>query len=326
MDPSSALQQHHHHHHQDISSQTLESMLVCAKPEQEKKPRPAEQQAQKCPRCDSANTKFCYYNNYSLSQPRYFCKSCRRYWTKGGTLRNVPVGGGCRKNKRSSSSSLKRSQDNSPTNNNNPISPLTVPISSYDSSTDLSLAFATLQKQANGHLGIDQDQHDSNNNNTMSMMYNLGNTSSFLDALRGGFLENAPNGLHHNMYYGNMGQEDQNGGIVGGLNTEDQMGMNYDQEMNIVGTTTGSSSSTIVTAVKQEMCSMASENNNSTSSRILWGFPWQQMNNIGDHHVINNMNMGDFESTTTTNRQISWNGFGASSSSWHGLLNSSPLM
>ncbi|XP_050224983.1 dof zinc finger protein DOF5.4 [Mercurialis annua] len=58
-------------------------------------------QAMKCPRCDSLNTKFCYYNNYNLSQPRHFCKSCRRYWTKGGVLRNVPVGGGCRKTKRS---------------------------------------------------------------------------------------------------------------------------------------------------------------------------------------------------------------------------------
>ncbi|KAK6153498.1 hypothetical protein DH2020_013137 [Rehmannia glutinosa] len=57
-------------------------------------------QALKCPRCDSLNTKFCYYNNYNLSQPRHFCKSCRRYWTKGGVLRNVPVGGGCRKTKR----------------------------------------------------------------------------------------------------------------------------------------------------------------------------------------------------------------------------------
>ncbi|GLT44098.1 hypothetical protein SLA2020_180140 [Shorea laevis] len=57
-------------------------------------------QALKCPRCDSLNTKFCYYNNYNLSQPRHFCKNCRRYWTKGGVLRNVPVGGGCRKAKR----------------------------------------------------------------------------------------------------------------------------------------------------------------------------------------------------------------------------------
>jgi hypothetical protein len=60
-------------------------------------------EALRCPRCDSANTKFCYYNNYSLTQPRHFCKACKRYWTRGGTLRNVPVGGGCRKNKRSRS-------------------------------------------------------------------------------------------------------------------------------------------------------------------------------------------------------------------------------
>ncbi|KAL6638152.1 hypothetical protein ACP70R_025724 [Stipagrostis hirtigluma subsp. patula] len=58
----------------------------------------------KCPRCESTNTKFCYFNNYSLSQPRHFCKTCRRYWTRGGALRNVPVGGGCRRNKRSKSS------------------------------------------------------------------------------------------------------------------------------------------------------------------------------------------------------------------------------
>ncbi|RLN28822.1 dof zinc finger protein DOF1.8-like [Panicum miliaceum] len=62
--------------------------------------RPNVEVAPSCPRCDSPNTKFCYYNNYSLSQPRYFCKGCRRYWTKGGSLRNVPVGGGCRKNRR----------------------------------------------------------------------------------------------------------------------------------------------------------------------------------------------------------------------------------
>ncbi|KAL8039397.1 hypothetical protein ABFX02_10G034400 [Erythranthe guttata] len=63
----------------------------------------------KCPRCDSANTKFCYFNNYSLTQPRHFCKTCRRYWTRGGALRNVPVGGGCRRNKRSKSSSSSKS-------------------------------------------------------------------------------------------------------------------------------------------------------------------------------------------------------------------------
>ncbi|XP_047327719.1 dof zinc finger protein DOF3.4-like [Impatiens glandulifera] len=68
---------------------------------------PPEPENVPCPRCDSTNTKFCYYNNYNLSQPRHFCKSCRRYWTRGGTLRNVPVGGGTRRNpiKRSRNSS-----------------------------------------------------------------------------------------------------------------------------------------------------------------------------------------------------------------------------
>ncbi|GAB2227292.1 hypothetical protein Droror1_Dr00009108 [Drosera rotundifolia] len=60
-------------------------------------PPPADQDPLPCPRCDSTNTKFCYYNNYNFSQPRHFCKSCRRYWTRGGTLRDIPVGGGSRK-------------------------------------------------------------------------------------------------------------------------------------------------------------------------------------------------------------------------------------
>ncbi|KAL1077564.1 hypothetical protein V6Z11_D10G104000 [Gossypium hirsutum] len=61
-------------------------------------PPPPGQEQLPCPRCDSTNTKFCYYNNYNFSQPRHFCKSCRRYWTHGGTLRDIPVGGGTRKN------------------------------------------------------------------------------------------------------------------------------------------------------------------------------------------------------------------------------------
>ncbi|KAL1541631.1 cyclic dof factor 3-like [Salvia divinorum] len=54
-----------------------------------------------CPRCNSMDTKFCYYNNYNVKQPRHFCRSCQRYWTAGGTMRNVPVGAGRRKNKTS---------------------------------------------------------------------------------------------------------------------------------------------------------------------------------------------------------------------------------
>lgn len=83
-----------------------------------KPPSDHPQAAIKCPRCHSPNTKFCYYNNYSLTQPRHFCKSCRRYWTKEGALRNVPVGGGCRKNKKlKSSSRLPNSIDDSGSSN-----------------------------------------------------------------------------------------------------------------------------------------------------------------------------------------------------------------
>ncbi|KAL3512842.1 hypothetical protein ACH5RR_025559 [Cinchona calisaya] len=89
----------------DSSSPSGDNILTCSRPLIERRLRPPHDQlALKCPRCDSTHTKFCYYNNYSLSQPRYFCKTCRRYWTKGGTLRNIPVGGGCRKNKKVSSS------------------------------------------------------------------------------------------------------------------------------------------------------------------------------------------------------------------------------
>uniref|UniRef100_A0A803PF35 Dof zinc finger protein n=1 Tax=Cannabis sativa TaxID=3483 RepID=A0A803PF35_CANSA len=73
-------------------------------------PPPPEQEHLPCPRCDSTNTKFCYYNNYNFSQPRHFCKSCRRYWTHGGTLRDIPVGGGSRKNaKRSRTTAINSS-------------------------------------------------------------------------------------------------------------------------------------------------------------------------------------------------------------------------
>uniref|UniRef100_C0P3T8 Dof zinc finger protein n=2 Tax=Zea mays TaxID=4577 RepID=C0P3T8_MAIZE len=90
------------------SSSPSAELIACPRPPMHaaaadhRRLRPQHDQPLKCPRCESTHTKFCYYNNYSLSQPRYFCKTCRRYWTKGGSLRNVPVGGGCRKNKRAS--------------------------------------------------------------------------------------------------------------------------------------------------------------------------------------------------------------------------------
>ncbi|CAN6937941.1 hypothetical protein Bca4012_101438 [Brassica carinata] len=73
-----------------------------------------------CPRCESANTKFCYYNNYNVSQPRHFCRNCQRYWTAGGSMRNVPVGSGRRKNRGWASSNhyLQITSDDYENNNN----------------------------------------------------------------------------------------------------------------------------------------------------------------------------------------------------------------
>lgn len=172
---------------------------------QEKKPRPQPEQALRCPRCDSTNTKFCYYNNYSLSQPRYFCKGCRRYWTKGGSLRNVPVGGGCRKNKRSSPSASNSSSTSSkkpalqdPQDIHNPRSLLLpsmpLPPLTYDPS-DLTLAFSSFHSHDPFLLGNPNPNP---------------NGPAFLDILRGAdHSQNHGGGGNggglHSLYYGFSG-------------------------------------------------------------------------------------------------------------------------
>lgn len=285
-----------------MSRESLENMLSCSKAQnQERKARPQPEQALKCPRCDSTNTKFCYYNNYSLSQPRYFCKSCRRYWTKGGTLRNVPVGGGCRKNKRSSSSSSsasKRAQDQTLTPNSNPLI-TTLPPLSYDPN-DLTLALARLQKQSCGQL--DFDDHD------FSVLGNpFGNISStntgFLDALRSGFLENQNSNLQ-NLYYGygngDLGEVDNGTHNACGVNgVSGEMMFPYDQEVSNATTQAVS-----VTTIKQELCHAREQG----ETKLFWGLPWQ---------LNGDTNMGEIDSG-----RANWSGL---TSSWHGLLNS-PLM
>ncbi|KAK7861428.1 dof zinc finger protein dof4.6 [Quercus suber] len=97
---------------QEIVVKPIEEIVsnTCPKPASlERKARPQKEQALNCPRCNSTN-KFCYYNNYSLTQPRYFCKTCRRYWTEGGSLRNIRVGGGSRKKKSLSQSSTQNTK------------------------------------------------------------------------------------------------------------------------------------------------------------------------------------------------------------------------
>ncbi|XP_030526068.2 cyclic dof factor 3-like isoform X2 [Rhodamnia argentea] len=70
-----------------------------------------------CPRCNSLETKFCYFNNYNVNQPRHFCRNCQRYWTAGGTMRNVPIGAGRRKNKHLASQYCQATQSSSSTLN-----------------------------------------------------------------------------------------------------------------------------------------------------------------------------------------------------------------
>ncbi|XP_038895823.1 dof zinc finger protein DOF4.6-like [Benincasa hispida] len=101
----------------EVKNMELEEEGIKAVVERKEKAR--KDQILNCPRCNSNNTKFCYYNNYSLAQPRYFCKSCRRYWTAGGSLRNIPVGGASRKNKRPSANFSSPPSKNNQKNYNN---------------------------------------------------------------------------------------------------------------------------------------------------------------------------------------------------------------
>ncbi|KGN63767.1 dof zinc finger protein DOF5.4 [Cucumis sativus] len=141
-------------------------------------------QALKCPRCDSLNTKFCYYNNYNLSQPRHFCKSCRRYWTKGGVLRNVPVGGGCRKTKRSSSSKSKsNSSDAVATPPPLPPPPLPLPLrdrkSTSHSSSESSSLTATTTTAAAAAAAAATEAVSAPSSNSASGLLNVHDTKLF---------------------------------------------------------------------------------------------------------------------------------------------------
>ncbi|KAK3229252.1 hypothetical protein Dsin_001133 [Dipteronia sinensis] len=124
-----------------------------------------------CPRCNSINTKFCYYNNYSLSQPRYLCKTCRRYWTQGGSLRNVPVGGGSRKHNKRSSSTTTSTSTSSPTTSSQALSKM---IMIKSGGQDLNLAYHPAAPTLHNH-----DHHHQNyGSNTTSNNINMISSSS----------------------------------------------------------------------------------------------------------------------------------------------------
>ncbi|KAA3460059.1 dof zinc finger protein DOF4.6 isoform X1 [Gossypium australe] len=178
---------------QEIVVKPIEEIVTntCPKPTGlERKIRPQKEQALNCPRCNSTNTKFCYYNNYSLTQPRYFCKTCRRYWTEGGSLRNIPVGGGSRKNKRSSSSSS--SSISTSLTSSKKLPGLVTPPSLSQCSTqnpkihdvqDLNLAFPTASQGYRSLSELVQVPLENNNKNQIPSSSSSSPTTSQFSAL-----------------------------------------------------------------------------------------------------------------------------------------------
>ncbi|QCD84375.1 dof zinc finger protein DOF4.4-like [Vigna unguiculata] len=132
---------------------------------------------QKCPRCNSTNTKFCYFNNYSLSQPRHFCKTCKRYWTQGGTFRNIPVGGASRKAKRgkTDSSSLSNSLTLPHSNFMNPSASLTM---AHSTSPYYQLAAAAAASAGGGYLPSMATLHSLTTSQPFNQYLNVAGSSS----------------------------------------------------------------------------------------------------------------------------------------------------
>ncbi|XP_072960446.1 dof zinc finger protein DOF5.3-like [Typha angustifolia] len=288
-------------HHQAMDSFPLEEVLIgCPRATQEQKPqgqqekkvRPHPEQALKCPRCDSTNTKFCYYNNYSLSQPRYFCKGCRRYWTKGGSLRNVPIGGGCRKKKPSSSSS-----SSATSSSNSKRLPQDKLISTYSSENpklcydpnELTLAFARLDRTQPilGQLGL--GEHDSfflGNNNPNPNPSHFPTSPGFLDILRSGFVDvTNPSGVG-NVCYG-----------FGGQGGGEEVVLPFNGDLGGATTVDGTSVATSRWSCKDL---------DGGGEKGLMGLQWQ---------------LGGDGSMGMEPGKDYWDGV-ASSSSWHGIINS----
>jgi len=153
----------------------------------EKRARPQKDEALNCPRCNSTNTKFCYYNNYSLSQPRYFCKTCRRYWTEGGSLRNVPVGGGSRKSKRptfASSSPAPLSTKKFPDLTTQPNFPRSPSNPKIHHGQDLNLAYAPVEGHNSISKFIELPYNTEDNKAETPHQHNFQNlTSSYFSAV-----------------------------------------------------------------------------------------------------------------------------------------------
>ncbi|KAJ1701001.1 hypothetical protein LUZ63_000780 [Rhynchospora breviuscula] len=178
-----------------VISNTINSQSMSPNPAHSPNPNPnpnsnPNQTPLRCPRCDSSNTKFCYYNNYSLAQPRHFCKSCKRYWTRGGTLRNVPVGGGCRKNKRtkkqpSSSTPIASAKLDQPNWLSNSINHIFHQNSNYNSSLEGTLGFGGIVPAAGTSSSFDLQSQ-------VGSLGFLGQSNQFQNLQQSGMIDDYP--------------------------------------------------------------------------------------------------------------------------------------
>ncbi|KAJ1264680.1 hypothetical protein BS78_08G018800 [Paspalum vaginatum] len=248
----------------------------------ERKPRPQHDEALKCPRCDTTDTKFCYYNNKSLMQPRYFCKACRRSWTQGGILRDVPVGGGSRKNKRNSaalsSSATATSSSNTASSATKIISSSTHQLMMLMPTPMTTMGFSSVQPTtfmtATGGRSFEEHQVSLSFASLSSLSYNdtsgggsRGMTASFMDMLRGGFLDSndRSNGnrmpmpfslpsldamsMHATQLVGSLQEQGGRNTTTGGLQ---QWPSSQYRSINDGGFTAGSSSSAAVQQQQQQ--------------------------------------------------------------------------
>ncbi|KAG2570687.1 hypothetical protein PVAP13_7KG093718, partial [Panicum virgatum] len=178
-----------------------------------------------------------------LGQPRYFCEGCRRNWTQGGTLRNVPVGGRSRKNKlnraggstSSSSAAPPAAAPSSSSNESKKVMNLTqqllmLPAATAPMPADFPRVLPAFMSMGGGFEVPSSDYHSLPFpplspplpphrclRRCLSPLFDPGTTPSFLESLTEGLLDSGNNGMTAPPSFGTSDQQ-----MVGLLQGVDQ--------------------------------------------------------------------------------------------------------
>nr|CAB3489254.1 unnamed protein product [Digitaria exilis] len=151
-----------------------------------------------------------YYNKYRVTQPCYCCKACHRYWTQGGIVHNVPIGGGCCKNNKQQcafvaaalgsapTSSLSSSSGGSKKINTNTPQLMLMPTPAM-ATTDFPIVLPTLMSSTSSGLELPNSGSDHQHQVSLpfaplSLPSNPPGNTLFMDAMRGGFLGDSGSG------------------------------------------------------------------------------------------------------------------------------------